>query len=140
MKYLIDNDVFFAAIYSGHAGHEAARAWLDRAKPRGWGIAVETYLAALRLLMNPGVMGRGARGATQALDAIDAELSGKHPGEIVYAAQKPSRTMLIKAQGHKQVMDFWLVQIANEKGCKLVTNDAGILGAWPDDAIALKRP
>ncbi|EIQ00595.1 hypothetical protein OpiT1DRAFT_05143 [Opitutaceae bacterium TAV1] len=137
MRYLIDNDVVFAAVYGKHSGHPAARAWLDAAKSSGWGIAVETYLATVRMLMNPVIMGSGVCDAARAIDAIETELSGKHPGRIVYASEKPNRAMLAKAQGHKQVMDIWLVQIARQEGCKLATNDAGTLVNWAADTVSI---
>jgi|LNAP01.1.fsa_nt_gb hypothetical protein len=135
MRFLLDNDVFFAAIYAGHVNHAAARKWLDAAKPEGWGIAVETYLAAIRLLMNPAIMHSHAFTAAKAIQAVDLELAGKHPGRVLCATTKPERAILAKAQGHRQVMDFWLVQLAREAGCKLVTNDGGTLNHWPEDTL-----
>ncbi|MDR1011604.1 MAG: VapC toxin family PIN domain ribonuclease [Opitutaceae bacterium] len=135
MKHLLDINVFIAAIYGGHAAHAPARAWLDKIKRQGWGIPVETYLGAMRLLMNPVVMGDNVHGAAQAMDAIDAELGGAHPGRIIFATQKPSRSLPGKAQGHKQVMDLWLIQIAQQERCKLATSDAGMLTGWPDDTV-----
>jgi predicted nucleic acid-binding protein len=134
MPTLLDNDVFFAAIYRRHTLHPVARKWLDAAKPAGWGIAAETYLAAVRLLMNPSVMKSGQLSAVQAIDAVETELAGRHPGQIFMAREKPDQTMLKRAAGHKQVMDFWLAQIADEHGCKLATNDAGLAAAWPNIA------
>ncbi len=131
MRHLLDNDVFFAALYDKHVLHDPARGWLDRAKREGWGIAVETYLAAIRLLMNPMVMRSGRLSAPQAIEVVETELAGRHPGRIVTSSAKPDPAFLAKAVGHKQVMDFWLVQIASEHGCRLVTNDAGLVEAWP---------
>ncbi len=131
MRHLIDNDVFLAAIYRGHVAHTRARAWLDAAKPAGWGVAVETYLAATRLLMNPSVMHAAVLTATQALDAVDAELAGRHPGLVVSSPHKPERALLEKAAGHRQIMDFWLVQIARDCGATLATTDAGTLANFP---------
>lgn len=132
MRHLLDNDVFFAAIYGKHVLHPVARQWLDKAKPDGWGIAVETYLAAVRLLMNPAVMKSGHLSAAQALEVVETELAGRHPGRVVFPKKKPDQTMLRKATGHKQVMDFWLAQIAAEQRCTLVTNDSSLADAWPD--------
>ncbi|HRG56285.1 MAG TPA: VapC toxin family PIN domain ribonuclease [Lacunisphaera sp.] len=131
MRHLLDNDVFFAALYRKHSLHPAARRWLDRAKPEGWGVASETYLAAIRLLMNPVVMKSGHLSARQAIDAVETELAGPHPGRIVLARGKPDPARLKLATGHKQVMDFWLVQIAEEIGCQLATHDSGLAAAWP---------
>ncbi len=135
MKYLLDTDVFIAAISAGHDNHKLARAWLDKAKPQGWAVAVETYLSAVRLLMNPAVMQDHVLKVGPALAAVDGELAGKHPGRIVYATKKPERAILAKAQDHRQIMDFWLVQLAREAGCKLVTNDSGTLNHWPEDTL-----
>lgn len=131
MRYLLDNDVFFAALYARHVNHSVARRWLDRAKPAGWGIAAETYLSAVRLLMNPAVMKSGQLSAAQAIEAVEAELGGRQPGEIVMARKRPDRKLLAQAGGHKLVMDLWLIQIAEENGCKLATGDA---------ALAMHRP
>lgn len=131
MDCLIDNDVFLAAIASGHPNHNKARAWLDRAKPKGWGVAVETYLAALRLLMNPVIMREFVHTAEQAMNVVDAELGGAYPARLIFSREKPDRDILGRAYGHKQVMDFWLVQLARQEGCKLATIDGGTLANWP---------
>ena len=133
--HLLDTSVFFPALYTGHSEHQKLRAWFDANKPQGWGISAETYLSTMRLLMNPSAMGGHPRGIGQAIDAIDAALSGEHPGRLVFATQKPNRAFFAKAQGHKQVMDIWQVQIARQEHCKLVTSDAGILADWPDDTV-----
>lgn len=132
MRHLLDNDVFFAAIYGKHVLHPVARKWLDEAKPAGWGIAVETYLAAVRLLMNPAVMKSGHLSAAQALEAVETELGGRHPGRVIFPTKRPDQAILRKATGHKQVMDFWLAQIAAEQRCTLVTNDSSLADAWPE--------
>lgn len=132
MRHLLDNDVFFAALYGKHALHPVARRWLDKAKPAGWGIAVETYLAAVRLLMNPAVMKSGHLSAAQAVEAVETELAGRYPGRVVFPAKRPDQSMLRTAAGHRQVMDFWLVQVAAEHGCRLATNDNGLAEVWPE--------
>jgi len=132
MRHLLDNDVFFAAMYSKHALHAQCRNWLDRVKPDGWAVTAETYLAAVRLLMNPMVLKSGRLSARQAVEAVEAELSGTYPGRVVLARRRPEATRLKHATGHKQVMDFWLVQIASEHLCTLATNDAALAAAWPD--------
>lgn len=135
MKSLLDNDVFFAALVRGHPSHALSRRWLDKIKPAGWGIASETYLAAVRLLMNPKVMGSGALTATAALTAVETELSGPHPGRVVVAPKRPARALLEKATGHRQIMDTWLVQVARDTGYKLATHDTGLLAQWPEQTI-----
>lgn len=137
MRILLDNDVFLAAIYAGHEAHKTARRWLDAHKAKGWGIAGETFLAATRLLMNPAVMGSRALTAGEALDAIQTELGGKHPGKVVPAPKVPDRAMLSQATGHRQIMDIWLVQIARDTGARLATRDKAILKHWPAYSIGV---
>lgn len=135
MKSLLDNDVFFSALVRSHPNHAVSRRWLDKIKPAGWGIASETYLAAVRLLMNPKVMGSGALTAPAALAAVETELSGPYPGLVIVAPKRPARTRLEKATGHRQIMDTWLVQIARDTGHKLATHDIGLMAEWPEHTL-----
>jgi len=135
MMHLLDTSVFLPAIYAGHSEHKNARAWFDKNKHQGWGISAETYLGTMRLLMNPAVMGSNILSIVQAIDAIDDTLGGEHPGRLIFASQKPNRALFAKAQGHKQVMDIWQVQMARQENYKLATSDAGTLSDWPDDTV-----
>jgi hypothetical protein len=137
MKALLDNDVFFSALGRSHPSHAVSRRWLDKVKPKGWGIASETYLAAVRLLMNPKAMGSGALAAPVALAAVEMELAGPHPGHVIVAPRPPARDRLEKATGHRQVMDTWLVQIARDTGHRLATHDAGLLAQWPGHTVTV---
>jgi len=138
VRILLDNDVFLAAIYAGHEAHKTARRWLDAHKAKGWGIAGETFLAATRLLMNPAVMGSQVLTATEALDAIQTELAGKHPGKVILAPKAPDAHLLSKATGHRQIMDIWLVQIARDTGARLATRDIAILKHWPAHSVEVR--
>jgi len=135
VKTLLDNDVFFAALVRSHPNHALSRRWLDKVKSDGWGIASETYLAAVRLLMNPKVMGSGALTSAAALTVVETELSGPHPGLVIVAPKRPARALLEKATGHRQIMDTWLVQIARDTGCELATHDTGTLAQWPEHTL-----
>jgi len=73
--------------------------------------------------------------AEKAIAIIEEELTGEHPGRIVFAKEKPAAAIVGRARGHKQVMDFWLVQLARQEGCKLATLDEGTLANWPDVAV-----
>ena len=44
---------------------------------------------------------------------------------------------LSKAKGHRQIMDFYLVQTAASHGAKLATLDGGTLAAWPGITVAI---
>lgn len=117
--------------------HLAARALLDANKPVGWAIAMETYLAAMRLLMNPAILGRGILEGILARRAVETELAGKNPGRILIGDKRPSGAIFDRATGHRQVMDFWLIQTARAHGHTLVTRDKALNRAWPDDTLLL---
>jgi len=136
VKWLVDTDVFFAAINSAHERHTSARKWLESVKKDGWGVAIETYLASVRLLMNNGVMKGHALSAADALKAVRAEFTGARSGEIVNGGS-PDDSFLERAQGHKQIMDFYLVQTAAVCNAKLATRDAGTLAAWPHHTFSV---
>jgi len=137
MAYALDNDVFFAALYEGHVAHADMRAWLDANKQVGWAIAMETYLAAMRLLMNPAVLGRGILTGTLARRAVETELTGKYPGRVLVEDQRPLKAIFDRATGHRQVMDFWLIQTARAYDHTLVTRDKALNRAWPDNSLLL---
>lgn len=131
MKWILDTNVLFAAVNANHASHAVARAWLDQARKDGWGVAVETFLGVIRLLMNPRAMADRPCKAADALRLVRGELGGRHVGRII-ADVTPSDSFLRKAQGHGQIMDFYLVNVAFEHSAKLVTLDAGIRANWPN--------
>jgi hypothetical protein len=49
----------------------------------------------------------------------------------------PDESFLRKAEGHKQIMDFYLVQTAAAHGVRLATRDRGTLTAWPQHTIGV---
>ncbi len=138
MKVLLDNDVFFAAIYAGHQHHEPARTWLDREKKKGWAISTETWLAAMRLLMNPAILGTSKLNGATAWKIVKLECGGQHPVTLVYPNDPPHEKLFSNAIGHRQVMDFWLVQLAKQEKLKVVTFDRALKSHWPDDVQLLK--
>jgi len=135
MGHLIDNDLFFASIYGGHAHHQLARGWLDQAKPAGWWLATETWLAAMRLLMNPTIMGCSRLDGATAWEIIRLETEGQHPAKILFPDKPPSREFFARATGHRQVMDTWLIQLAKQKDLTLATMDRALNATWPENVM-----
>lgn len=131
MKWVLDTNVLFAAILANHRSHKAARVWLDNAKKDGWGVPVETFLGVVRLLMNSKSMGGSPCAAAEAIASVRRELASSHPGKIL-ANVMPSDNFLKRAQGHRQIMDFYLVNVAFEHSAKLVTLDEGLRAEWPE--------
>jgi len=134
MKWLVDNNVFFPAIDNSHPDHVDSRLWLDQAKKDGWAVTVETFLGVIRKLMNPVIMQGGQLKAPVAVDAVCREMAAPNPGQILIGGS-PDKPLLKTAQGHRQVMDFYLAQVARDAGLKLATRDKGLLAAFPKIAV-----
>ena len=134
MKWLIDTNLFLSSIDTEHPQHAQNRAWIGRARRDGWGVTVETYLGAIRLLMNPIVMKNSPLGSRDAITAVTSALAAPHPGQVIIGGQ-PDNALLKTAQGHKQIMDFYLAQVARDAGLKLATRDRGLLDAFPKIAV-----
>ena len=137
MKNLIDNDVFFSAMYAGHEHHILARTWLDAEKENGWALATETWLAALRLFMNPALLGPAKLSGSDAWKVVKTECTGKHPATMIYPENPPEKKIFTSAQGHRQVMDFWLVQLARQEDLKVATFDKALKVHWPEDVLLI---
>lgn len=140
MPHLLDNDVFLAALYQGHLAHTHCRAWLDEIKPSGWAIAIETRLAAQRLLMNPSVMGEAALDGKTAYQVVTTEMSGSYPGKLIFPRRPPDQEIFRGLTGHRQVMDLWLIQTARDHGHTLATRDTALCRHFPQYTFLLRQP
>jgi len=134
MKWLLDNNVFFPLVNCSHSEHAATIAWFAKNKTDGWGVTVETYLGCIRKLMNSKIMQGCPQNAKGAVTVARAALGAPHNGKIIIGGQ-PDDALMKKAQGHKQIMDFYLVQVARDTGMKLATRDTGILATFPAIAV-----
>jgi len=88
-------------------------------------------------MMNPTILGRGILDGGLARRAVETELAGEHPGRILIGEKRPMGEIFNRATGHRQVMDFWLIQTARAHGHTLVTRDQALSRAWPDDSMLL---
>jgi hypothetical protein len=86
--------------------------------------------------MNPQVMKGHALRAPDALRAVRSEFTGPRAEEVV-SGGPPDDSFLRKAEGHKQVRDFYLVQTAAAHKASLATRDGGSLAAWPGYAFEM---
>ena len=129
MKWVVDTGLLFAAVNVRHEKNAAARRWLDKAKEEGWGVPVEAFLGTIRLLMNEKVMLGSPLDASEAVEVVRVELAGRHKGGILHG--EPDDKFLLRAQGHRQIMDFHLVGIAAAHKARLATLDRGLAREWP---------
>lgn len=65
------------------------------------------------------------------------EIAGQNPATIVYASFLPDKDLFKEANGHKQVMDLWLVQLARSQGMVFATRDKALARNHPEDCFLL---
>ena len=138
MKPLVDISVLFPAMWQAHVEHARCRDWLDAAKARegGWYLTAETFLGALRLMLNPASTSQRPMRIDDALRALRREMAGMRRGTFLPAVE-PDDSFLSRAQGHRQVMDFYQVQLASAHGVKFATRDRGVAVEWPQHTILI---
>jgi toxin-antitoxin system PIN domain toxin len=123
---LLDVNVLLALAWPNHQHHRAAHAWFHREAGRGWATCALTQLGFIRLSSNPAYTSAPAtpREAATLLGQLTA-----HTAHHYWAAlAEPASFGFALALGHQQVMDAYLVSVAERHHGRLVTFDRRISG------------
>lgn len=131
--WLCDVNVLVALALTTHAHHRAAHSALA-ALTGTWATCPMTEAALFRLLLNPRISGRvvTAAGVRDLLNGMRAEPRWRWVEDSTSLAT--STIDLSVLQGHQQVTDLHLVNLAAAAGRVLVTFDAGLVaGLAPSD-------
>lgn len=85
MKPLVDISVLFPAMWQAHLEHQRCRAWIDAVKMRegGWHVSAETFLGALRLMLNPASTSQCPLRIEDALRTLRLEMAGVRRGSLL---------------------------------------------------------
>lgn len=129
MKYLLDANVVFGALTEAHPQHHKFRKWIAAHRGDGLGLCAEVRLAYLRLSMNSHVMIGSPLSSEEAWNVLAAFVQRIAPG--VVESRMPREEFIIRAEKHRDVQDFYLVQLAADRGCLLATYDARLCQQWP---------
>lgn len=126
-RHLLDVNVFFALLWSGHENHGAMHTWFAKRGRRAWATSPLTQLGVLRLLTNPAVT-HGTVSAARAL-AVVAE-AVKHEGHEFWPIDQGMagglQTIAGRLQGYQQWTDAALLRQAMDRDGVLVTYDSGV--------------
>jgi toxin-antitoxin system PIN domain toxin len=116
MKYLLDVNVLIAAIWTTHADHAKADAWIHHKE-----LATCPFSEAgfLRISTHPKALQSDMATARKLL----ADFIGKHSVEFV-PADLP--VMQSGATRSEEVTDFYLAELASKKNVRLATLDSQI--------------
>ena len=131
MTWLVDGSVLAAHVLSGHPEHSRAEAWFHRLQEPFAPCSV-TQGTLLRLHMHLAI-DKSASAAWKALAGVEAHPLHEYWGDDLPYRDVPHRQL----QGHRQVTDAWLVELARRNGGKVATLDQGLAVTYPNDAVLI---
>ena len=127
---LLDTNVLLALAWPNHQHHAPAHAWFATHAKRGWATCAFTQLGFIRLSSNPAY----SREAVSPADAAALlQQWTRHKAHHFWnspAADLPA--IYLRALGHQQVNDAWLVEVARKNKGKLVTFDTRLSAHAPE--------
>ena len=127
---LLDTNVLLALAWPNHQHHAPAHAWFATHAKRGWATCAFTQLGFIRLSSNPAY----SREAVSPADAAALlQQWTRHKAHHFWnspAADLPA--IYLRALGHQQVNDAWLVEVARKNKGKLVTFDTRLAAHAPE--------
>ena len=118
---LLDVNVLLALAWPNHQHHGAAHAWFHREASQGWASCALTQLGFIRLSSNPAYTSAPATPRQAA--ALLSQLTAHAAHHYWAALAEPANLGFERALGHQQVMDAYLVSVANRHHGRLVTFD-----------------
>lgn len=131
--FLLDVSVLFAALNRTHRAHQTVTRWLGTIDQHAsCGL---TQIGTFRLLLTPTPMHGNPMKPAAAHDTI-ADFTGRKQHKFV-ACLALSSSIVGKTNGHKAAFDDYLVQIANDAGCRLATLDRALATRWPERTLLI---
>ena len=130
MTSLLDVNVLIAVAWPNHVHHQNARRWFLVERDDYWATCPLTQSAFIRISSNPAII-EGAVVPSVALEMLGRYLSrGDHrfiADTVDWAAIKTPPLPIF--QGHRQVTDAYLVELARANDAQLVTLDRRLVQA-----------
>lgn len=134
MSWLIDGNLIVALLIDVHPHHQRARGWFSSLVDDVVTCSV-TEGTYLRLHMQMAA-DRSAAAAWQALAEFQSNPKHRFIDDGFSYAQVSTKNL----QGHKQVTDAWLAQLARRYGTRLATLDAGLVAEHGDVGFLIPEP
>jgi toxin-antitoxin system PIN domain toxin len=130
-RALLDANVLLALAWPNHQHHAAAHRWFGREAAHGWATCALTALAFVRLSSNPAYTAAAVTPSEAA--TLLRDFTGHRHHRFWAAAPPPLPALFARAAGHQQVVDAYLVGLAQHHRGRLATFDAP-LAAHAGDA------
>ena len=126
MSWLVDGNALIALAVKSHPGHNRSKAWFE-ALTSVFHTCSVTEGTFLRLHMQLAADG-SAVGAWRSLHLIQAD-----PMHVfIDDGFSYGQVSALHLQGHRQVTDAWLAQLARRHQVRLATLDKGLVATHPD--------
>jgi toxin-antitoxin system PIN domain toxin len=131
---LLDVNVLLALAWPNHQHHRVAHGWFRRSANRGWATCALTQLAFIRLSSNPAYTSSAV--PPQAAAALLGQLTSHPAHQYLASSAEPARLDYARTLGHQQVMDAYLVSVAEHHHGRLITFDRRLaVHATEPDAV-----
>ena len=131
MTWLVDGNILVACAVDTHFQHQRVLRWFD-GLTESFATCSVTQGTLLRLHMKFAA-DQSAAAAWKILKGFEA-----HPLHIYWPDDLPySQVPHRQIQGHRQVTDAWLVELARRNGGKVATLDHGMVATYPNDAVLI---
>ncbi|MDI1311525.1 PIN domain-containing protein [Prosthecobacter sp.] len=131
MIWLVDGNILVAYAVDTHFQHQQAVRWFD-GLTESFATCSVTQGTLLRLHMKFAA-DQSAKAAWNSLKGFEA-----HPAHVYWLDDLPySKVPYRSIQGHRQVTDAWLVELARRNGGKVATLDQGMTVTYPDTAVLI---
>ncbi|WP_395742827.1 PIN domain-containing protein [Prosthecobacter sp.] len=131
MTWLVDGNILAAYAVNTHAQHQRAVSWFNSLTETFVTCSV-TQGTLLRLHMKFAA-DQSAGAAWKALEGFLAHPGHQYWGDDLPYSEVPHRQI----QGHRQVTDAWLVELARRNGGKVATLDQGMVATYPNDVVLI---
>lgn len=131
MSWLVDGNALIALTVVGHPLHDRSKVWFEGLTESFHTCSVtEGTFLRLHMMM---AIDRSAATAWKNLRLIQSDPMHRFIDDGFSYISVPTATI----QGHKQVTDAWLAQLARRQGLRLATLDAGLASDHPDVAFLI---
>ncbi len=134
MSWLVDGNALIALTLQSHPSHARSKAWFE-SLTETFHTCSTTEGTFLRLHMMLAT-DTSAATAWKNLALIQSDAMHQFIDDGFSYAQVSTR----KIQGHKQVTDAWLAQLARRHGTRLATLDAGLVAEHADVGFLIPLP
>lgn len=132
MTWLLDGNILAALIVTGHDDHQRAEAWFQSSAVKQFATCAVTEGTLLRLYL------RLTAGATPSLAwSLLERLQQDSRHEFWDDGFSYRHVDNRHIQGHRQVTDAWLAELARRHGAKLATMDKGLAADHADVAFLI---